>query len=88
MQVTAHGHQGKFLELLVEGASYESVVDAYWLGLRREFLGKSYVRGGAEVVRRSDGTVLLRCEPSDGVTDDQIVGELRFQLKNDQRVSA
>lgn len=88
MQVTAHGYAGRFLELLVEGASYESVVDAYWLGLKREFLGKSYARGGAEIVPRADGTVLLRCEPSDGVTGDQIAAELRFQLKNDRRISA
>lgn len=88
MQVIAHEREGKFLELLVEGASYESVVDAYWLGLKRQFLGKSYAQGRGEIIPRSDGSVLVRCEPSPGVTDDQIAAELRFQLKNDKRVSA
>lgn len=88
MQVSAHERKGKFLELLIEGATYESIVDAYWLGLRTEFRGMSYAVGRPGVVQRADGSVLLFCEPSTGVTDDQIVAELRFQLKNDRRVSA
>lgn len=88
MQVTVHEHVGKSLALLVQGASYESVVDAYWIGLKRPYQGRPCVTGRHEVVRRPDGSVLLRCEPREDMSDDEIVKEIWFQLKYHAKASA
>jgi hypothetical protein len=84
MDVTVQEQVGKELTVLIEGAdSYDSVLDAFYVGLRAD---RPHSKGpsvgvSSRIYAQADGSFVLLCYLQPGVTAVEVVTELKFQLK-------